>query len=239
MVGVSVPAAAAAGVVSFLSPCVLPLVPGYLAFISASPDIGPDGAPQVPVSQLAYRAVAFIGGFSLVFILLGASATQLGQLVNAQGPLFARLAGLLIIIFGLHMMGVVRIPILYREKRFSSSTPPRSFGGAAAVGAAFAFGWTPCIGPILGGILALAAVQNSMWEGVRLLSAYSVGLGLPFLVAALFAGYLMRFLLRFRRFYRGVEIAGGALLMGVGLLIMTGRLTWLAGQFSWLQRFAL
>ena len=209
MAGVSVPAAAAAGAVSFLSPCVLPLVPGYLAFISASPDIGSVGAPQVPVPQLAYRAVAFIGGFSIVFILLGASATQLGQLVNAQGPLLARLAGLLIIVFGLHMMGVVWIPILYREKRFSSSTPPGSFGGAAAVGAAFAFGWTPCIGPILGGILALAAVQNSVWEGVRLLSAYSVGLGLPFLLAALFAGYLMRFLLRFRRFYWGVEITGG------------------------------
>ena len=239
MSGVSIPAAAAAGVVSFLSPCVLPLVLGYLAFISATQDFGPDGAPAVPIPRLAYRAAAFVTGFSLVFVVVGASATQLGQFVGSKGPLFARLAGLLIITLGLHMIGVLRIPILLREKRLTTLNPPSSFGGGAAVGAAFAFGWTPCIGPILGGILGLAAVQDSAWEGVRLLSAYSLGLGVPFLLAAFFAGYLKRFLFRFRRFYRGVELTSGGLLVGIGLLILSGRLTWLAGQFSWLQQFAL
>lgn len=239
MPSVSVPAAAVAGVVSFLSPCVLPLVPGYLAFVSGTSDVATDGQPAVPTSKILSRAGAFVLGFSTVFVLLGASATRIGQFLTSRGALFGQIAGLIVIVFGLHLMGVFRIPLLYREKRVQTTRPPRSPFGAFVIGTAFAFGWTPCIGPILGAVLGLAAVQESAWQGVGLLSVYSLGLGVPFLLAALGSGYLSRFLTRFRRFYHAVEIASGLLLIGVGALIFSGRLAWLSGQLGWLRRFAL
>jgi cytochrome c-type biogenesis protein len=234
----SIPAAAIAGVVSFLSPCVLPLVPGYLAFISGA-SVATFGTTTVPVSRIVTRAVAFVLGFTTIFVMLGASATQVGQFLAARGTLFAKVAGLVVILFGLHVLGALKIPALYREKRIQTSVQPRSHAGAFAIGAAFAFGWTPCIGPILGAVLTIAAVQDSMWQGMGLLTVYSLGLGVPFVLAALGASYLARFLARFRRFYHAVEIASGLLLIGVGALVFSGRLTWLSGQLDWLRRFAL
>jgi cytochrome c-type biogenesis protein len=184
MADVSMPAAALAGVVSFLSPCVLPLVPGYLAFISGT-SLVEERTTGAPVRRVLVGAVAFVAGFTTVFVLLGASATQIGHFMASRGTLFAKLAGLLVILFGLHTLGVLRIPFLYREKRVHASERPRSFLGAYAIGAAFAFGWTPCIGPILSGVLAMAAMQETVAKGMQLLVVYSLGLGVPFLAAAL------------------------------------------------------
>jgi cytochrome c-type biogenesis protein len=239
MTSVSVPAAALGGLVSFLSPCVLPLVPGYLAFVSGTSVLAAEGSARVPLARLFARAGAFVLGFTTVFVLLGASATEVGQFLASRGALFAKIAGLVVMVFGLHLLGVLKIPMLYREKRALPSARPRSHAGAFAIGTAFAFGWTPCIGPILGAVLALAAVEESVWHGMGLLAVYSLGLGVPFLLAALGTGYLAQFLARFRRFYQAVEIASGLLLIGVGALIFSGRLTWLSGQLGWLRRFAL
>lgn len=239
MSDVSIPAAALAGVVSFLSPCVLPLVPGYLAFVSGTSVVDDRGRPAATLSRVSIRAAAFVLGFATIFILLGASASQVGRFLLVHGAAFARIAGAAIVIFGLHLLGVLKIPLLHREKRVQASVPPRSVAGAYGIGMAFGFGWTPCIGPILAAVLAMAAVQDTVWQGVGLLGVYSLGLGIPFMVAALASGYLATFLVRFRRYYRGIELASGALLILIGALIFFGRFTWLSGQLGFLQRFAL
>lgn len=236
---VSVPAAALGGLVSFLSPCVLPLVPGYLAFVSGTSVIDANGRPNATLSHVSIRAAAFVLGFATIFILLGASATQIGKFLIIHGALFGKIAGAVIVIFGLHLLGVLRIPLLNREKRVQTNVPARSIAGAYGIGMAFGFGWTPCIGPILAAVLTLAAVQETVWQGVGLLAVYSLGLGIPFIVAALASGYLARFLIRFRRFYRMIEVTSGALLIIIGALIFSGRFTWLSGQLGFLQRFAL
>lgn len=236
---VSVPAAALAGLASFLSPCVLPLVPGYLAFVSGTSIIDADGRPNATLSHVSIRAAAFVLGFATIFILLGASATQIGKFLVVHGAVFAKIAGAVIVVFGLHLLGVLKIPLLYREKRVQTNVPPRSIAGAYGIGMAFGFGWTPCIGPILATVLTLAAVQETVWDGVGLLAVYSLGLGIPFIIAALASGYLARFLIRFRRFYRAVEVTSGALLIVIGALIFSGKFTWLSGQLGFLQRFAL
>ncbi|HVP38485.1 MAG TPA: cytochrome c biogenesis protein CcdA, partial [Candidatus Saccharimonadales bacterium] len=171
-----------AGLTSFISPCVLPIVPGYLSFISgvSLEEIQGSGAAR----RVMLAAVAFVLGFSTVFVALGASATLVGAFLKHHGALLAKVAGVVIIIFGLHMTGLVKIPFLTYEKRFHARERPISPLGAYVVGLAFAFGWTPCIGPILAGILTLAAAQHTVARGILLLSFYSLGLGLPFLLAA-------------------------------------------------------
>src|SRR5215204_2119943 len=191
-------AAFGAGLLSFISPCVLPLVPGYLSYISGLSLDEMRGAPvasggtAVAVAhpaaarrQVVIASFAFIVGFSLVFVALGAAASAIGQFLAQKQELFNRIAGAVIIIFGLHTMGVLRIEWLYQEKRVQTSRKPAGVFGAGLVGVAFAFGWTPCIGPILAGILAIAATRSGIDEGVRLLAAYSLGLGVPFFAAAL------------------------------------------------------
>lgn len=239
MADVTIPAAAFAGVVSFLSPCVLPLVPGYLAFVSGTGEAQAAGAALPPVRVVLPRATAFVLGFTSVFIAMGASATQLGQLLSAHADALSRVLGVVVIAFGLHVMGVLRIPLLYREKRIHTSNEARSIGGAYVIGAGFGFGWTPCIGPILGGVLAMAAVQQTVWKGVGLLTVYSLALGIPFLVAALAAESITRAIRRFGRLYNAVEIGSGALLVAVGALLLAGKFTWLNAQLGFLQRFAL
>lgn len=239
-------AAFGAGLLSFISPCVLPLVPGYLSYISGLSLDEMRGAPvaagggTVAVARVDARrqvilaSVAFIIGFTLVFVALGAAASAIGQFFLQQQALFTRLAGAIIIIFGLHTMGVLRIEWLYKEKRMHTSRRPTGFLGAGLVGVAFAFGWTPCLGPILAGILAIAGSQETVGQGVQLLSSYSLGLGVPFLATALMIDRFFAAMGRIRRYYHAIELVSGALLVIVGLLIFTNRFTVIA---KWLTPY--
>jgi cytochrome c-type biogenesis protein len=228
---VSLLAAFVAGFLSFISPCVLPLVPGYLSFISGVTLEEMRGGAQRPVvarRQVVAASFAFVLGFSLVFIALGASATAIGQFVMDRLSILGKIAGVLIVIFGLHMMGVFRIGWLYTEKRVQTAKKPTGPLGALLVGVAFAFGWTPCIGPILAGILAIAAAQERVGEGVRLLAVYSLGLGVPFIATSLAVNHFFAAFARVRRFYHAIEVASGALLVAIGILIFTDRFTLIA-----------
>jgi cytochrome c-type biogenesis protein len=207
-------AAFGAGLLSFISPCVLPLVPGYLSYISGlsldemrgTGTVAGSGAVGVAVAaspaarrQVVLSSLAFIVGFSIVFVSLGAAASAIGQFLISQQAIFNRIAGAIIIVFGLHTMGVLRIEWLYQEKRVHASSKPAGFIGAMLIGIAFAFGWTPCIGPILAGILALAGTQETVGQGVRLLSVYSLGLGVPFLATALMINRFFAAMSRIRK----------------------------------------
>ncbi len=215
---VSYAAAFGAGALSFLSPCVLPLIPAYLCFL------GGVGLDQLDGARRSVRtsALAFVLGFSLVFIGMGAGASALNRLILDNMETLSVAAGLVIIVFGLHYMGVLRIAFLNFEKRVHVQSRPAGLFGAFVLGLAFAFGWTPCVGPILATILMVAASGNSVGYGVSLLAAYAAGLGIPFLLAALAARPFLAFLSRFRRHMRMVELAIGSLLIVTGLLILTG-----------------
>jgi cytochrome c-type biogenesis protein len=236
---VSLLAAFAAGLLSFVSPCVLPLVPGYLSFVSGVSLEELRGTGTGARSGAARRQVfvasgAFVLGFSLVFIGLGASASAIGQFLAEQLTLLGKIAGVVIIIFGLHVMGVLKVGWLYREKRVQTEKRPAGPLGAVLVGIAFAFGWTPCIGPILAGILTIAAAQETIGEGVRLLAVYSAGLGVPFLATSLAVNQFFAAFARVRRYYRAIEVVSGAMLVAIGVLIFTNRFTIIA---QWLTPY--
>jgi cytochrome c-type biogenesis protein len=224
---VSLIAAFAAGFLSFVSPCVLPLIPGYISFVSgvSVEEMRGDAPPATSRLQVFVTSLAFVIGFSLVFIALGASATAIGKFLFAKLPLLTKIAGVILIIFGLHTMGVFRLAFLETEKRVHSQRKPAGPLGAMLVGIAFAFGWTPCIGPILGGILAIAGSRNSVGEGITLLAVYSLGLGIPFLITSLAINRFFGAAKRIRRYYHAIELTSGALLVVIGLLILTGQLT--------------
>jgi cytochrome c-type biogenesis protein len=238
----SLASAFVAGLLSFLSPCILPLVPAYLAFLTGLDLSG--GADDAPSSAAIRRAVAraffFVLGFSVVFVALGATATTLGRLVGQWFDWLSIAAGLLVVAMGLHFLGLLRIPLLYREARFQTSGKPAGPLGAFVVGLAFAFGWTPCAGPVLATILMIAGAQDQAARGMLLLAAYSAGIGLPFLAAAFFVTPFRRFFARFKRFLGVVEKAMGALLVATGLLIMTGSMSlvanWMLETFPALGR---
>jgi cytochrome c-type biogenesis protein len=264
--GVSAFAAFVAGLVSFLSPCVLPLVPGYISMLSG---IGVEQLKegQAPRGGLLTSAVAFVFGFSIVFITFGASASAVGSFLVRNRSLLAPLAGALIVLFGLHLVGwlaKISLPVggatlkathfysvaiifllgpamtrwLNRDVHF------RNLGGQPGIlsgflmGFAFAFGWTPCIGPILAGVLAIAATRETIGQGIFLLACYSAGLAIPFLVTALGIGRFLKFYQRFRRHLHTVEVFSGALLLAVGGLVFMNRLTWLSGKLAFLNRFS-
>ncbi|MFQ5626346.1 MAG: cytochrome c biogenesis CcdA family protein, partial [Methyloligellaceae bacterium] len=191
-----------AGLISFLSPCVLPLVPPYLCFLGGTTfeQLSGEGevAPGVNM-RVVLAAIAFVLGFTSVFVALGATATFIGQLVAENLELLAKIAGVAIIAVGLHFLGLFKIPLLNLEFRNHSAAAPTGLIGAYLVGLAFAFGWTPCIGPVLAAILAVAAVEDTIGQGIRLLGVYSLGLGIPFILAALAFRPFMGFLRRFRR----------------------------------------
>jgi cytochrome c-type biogenesis protein len=220
-------AAFAAGFLSFVSPCVLPLIPGYISFVSgvSVEEMRADAAPAASRLQVFLTSLAFVVGFSIVFVLLGASATAIGKFMFARLPLLSKIAGIILIVFGLHTMGVFRLAFLESEKRMHAQRKPAGPLGAMLVGVAFAFGWTPCIGPILGGILAIAGSKNSVSEGVTLLAVYSLGLGIPFLLTSLAINQFFGAAKRIRRYYHAVELTSGALLIVIGVLIVTGQLT--------------
>jgi cytochrome c-type biogenesis protein len=241
MDNVSVVYAFAAGLVSFLSPCVLPLVPGYISIISGS-SLDQLKAREKDSSLLRtvlMNSVMFIIGFSITFILLGATATWVGRLLLSHQRLFSRLAGLILIVFGIHLTGLVKINALYRDKRFHNVEKPRGLLGALVLGLAFAFGWTPCIGPILASIMTIASTKETVTEGMFLLAVYSAGLGIPFLLTSVALNKFLSFYSRFKRHFQAVEVFSGGLVIAVGVLILTGSLTRLATWFSFLNRFAL
>jgi cytochrome c-type biogenesis protein len=226
---VSIAAALVAGVVSFLSPCVLPLVPPYLVFLAgASLERFADKEPDRQVRRdTVAAALLFVLGFSTVFVALGASASALGALIRAYSGLLAIIAGIVIIVMGLHFLGLFRIALLMREKR-AEMAKPVGLWGAYVMGLAFAFGWTPCIGPILAAILAVAASEQTVMRGAGLLAIYSLGLGIPFIIAAFAIEPFAAFLARFKRYLHRVEQAMGALLVLTGVAFLTGSLN----QFS-------
>jgi len=221
----------AAGFLSFVSPCVLPLIPGYLSFVSGltlEEMRGGAAGNSVARRQVLLASTAFVLGFSTVFIALGASASAIGDFLMSRLPLLGKIAGVLIIIFGLHTMGLFRLRFLETEKRIHTSRKPAGLVGAFLVGIAFAFGWTPCIGPILGGILTIAGSRDSIGEGVRLLAIYSLGLGIPFLLTALAVDRFFAATARIRRYYHTIEVVSGAMLVAIGILIFTNRFTIIA-----------
>ncbi|HJU15787.1 MAG TPA: cytochrome c biogenesis protein CcdA [Stellaceae bacterium] len=227
----------AAGVVSFLSPCVLPLVPGYLSYVAgetvASPSRRHGGA-------ILRASLPFVLGFSTVFVAMGASATGIGRLLLAYRSETNLLGGAIVILFGLSMMGLARFGWLERDLRFHLDLPGGRPLAAYILGLAFAFGWTPCIGPVLGTILTMSATRATIGQGIALLSLYSLGLGLPFLAAALFTDGLLRRLRLFGRIGRGVQLGAGAVVALVGIAIVTGELSafsyWLLDTFPILAR---
>ena len=224
---------ALAGLVSFLSPCVLPLVPPYLGYLGGmtieqmTDERGVEGAAW---RRVVIASICFVLGFTTVFVGLGAGASAFGQVIQAYKNGLSIAAGLVIIVFGLHFLGLLRIGFLYREARYHADMQGASFLGAYLIGLAFAFGWTPCVGPILATVLAVAANEGSLGAGVRLLTAYSLGLGVPFILAAVAIGPFMGFMKRFRRHMGRVEKVMGALLVLTGIMFLTGSTNWL-GQW--------
>ena len=201
--------------------------------------MGQQGTEDGLQGRVFRNSIAFIIGFSLVFVLMGASATWVGKALLEQKTIFNIVAGVLIIIFGIHLTGLVKIPFLYREARIHSQSSRRGLAGSFLIGLAFAFGWTPCIGPILAGILTIAATRESVYQGMFLLVVYSAGLGIPFLLTSLGVSRFLKFYTRFRAHLHAVEVVSGVLLIAIGLLIATSRLAMLSGYLTFLNRFAL
>jgi cytochrome c-type biogenesis protein len=210
---------------SFLSPCVLPLVPPYLCFIGgvSLEQISEDEElPPGVMRAVVLSAVVFVLGFSTVFIALGATASTIGDFIVDYMDILSKIAGGVIIVLGLHFIGIIRIPILYREARFHAEKKPAGLIGPYIIGLAFAFGWTPCVGPVLAAILMVAGSESSITYGMGLLAVYSAGLGIPFILAAVAMKPFMDFMARFRRHLQTVERVIGALLVLTGILFMTG-----------------
>ena len=217
-----------AGLISFLSPCVLPLVPPYLGYLAGVSLDQLKGNPEIEAERARVRvffaALAFVLGFSTVFVILGASASLIGKFVIQHLVLLGYVAGIMIIIMGLHFIGVFKISLLHREVRLNVNHKPTGIGGAYLIGLAFGFGWTPCIGPVLAAILAVAGTKDTVGQGAILLLIYSLGIGIPFLVASLFAGAFINFMQGFRKHLAKVEVAMGIILILTGIGFLTGQI---------------
>jgi cytochrome c-type biogenesis protein len=232
-------AAFVAGLISFLSPCVLPLVPGYVSLISGA------GVEELksPQAQLMRRvmvnSIGFILGFSVVFITLGAISTEIGQVAARYKHTLSIVAGVVIIVFGLHLTGLFQIKWLLQDTRLHSLKGNSTLLGAFVVGFAFAFGWTPCLGPILTVILGFASQEDTLAKGILLLAVYSLGLAVPFLLTSLLMERFLKFYSRFRSHMHALEVASGGLLIALGILLVIGRFTLISSWLSFLNRFAL
>jgi len=237
---VTIPAALIAGLISFLSPCVLPLVPPYLVYLTgATIDHLESGEPPAASRRIVMlSAAAFVLGFSTVFVLLGASASLVGELIHAWSAQLSIVAGVVIIAMGLHFLGLTRISLLMREGRVAMRKPV-GLWGAYVMGLAFAFGWTPCIGPILAAILSIAAAEATVAKGAGLLAIYSAGLGIPFLLAAFAVEWVSELLARMKRHLVNIERAMGVLMILTGIAFLTGAVAnvsiWLLEAFPMLQ----
>ena len=222
---VSVLTAFAFGLLSFVSPCVLPLVPAYLSYMSGvSVEELMSARGSEALKRTGLKSVLFVLGFSAVFIAMGATASSVGQFLTARSYILMKVAGVIIVIFGLHMLGVFRIKALYSEKRFHARFQGIGFAAPFLIGVMFAFGWTPCIGPVLAAILTLAASSNTLGQGIGLLAVYSLGLGIPFLIVGSATGAALKALARFKPHFRKFEVASGLLMIAVGVLIFTDSL---------------
>lgn len=218
------------GVISFISPCVLPLVPPYLCYmagVSIDQLVGEEESER-PQSYILFVSLCFVLGFTTVFVALGTSASLIGQVLLKHQTILAQVAGVVIIIMGLHFLGLFKLGFLYKEARPDASKVTSGPVGSYVMGLAFAFGWTPCIGPILATILALAGTEDSAAKGALLLGVYSMGIGIPFMLAAFFAKPFMAFMMKFRRHLGSVEKAMGGMLVATGILFVTGSITWIA-----------
>jgi cytochrome c-type biogenesis protein len=234
-----------AGLISVLSPCVVPLLPGYLSLVSgvSIDELREADDPAALRARIRRGSAGFVAGFSTVFVLLGASATAVGGFLRGFGfEVFGyrvdaiQLAGVVIIAMGLHLLGVLRIPLLYRDTRFQvGGGASRGLLGTFLVGAAFAFGWSPCVGPILGGILTMAGSHETVYQGMGLLAVYAAGLAVPFLLAGLSVEWFFRSLARVRRHLHRIEQASGVLLIALGLLVASNRLTWMNEHLAFLN----
>ncbi|MBI3655073.1 MAG: redoxin domain-containing protein [Acidobacteria bacterium] len=230
-----------AGALSFLSPCVLPLIPGYLSFITglSLAELTQREERAKVVGRAVLDTIVFVVGFSVVFILLGASATTVGLFLKTHLKTFAKVAGVGIIILGLHMTGVIRVPFLYYEKRLSQEAQTHGILRALLAGLFFAFGWTPCVGPILAGILAIAATEQTVTKGIVLLSAYSLGLGVLFILSAIFMnGFFMAFS-KIKKHLHKVEVISGCLLIVLGVLIFANKLSIISSKLAFINPEAL
>jgi cytochrome c-type biogenesis protein len=227
-VDVSLPGAFAAGLFSFLSPCVLPLIPSYIGFLTglSVEDL------QVRRGTALAHALWFVAGFSLIFVALGATASAIGVALLHSQVWIGRLGGVIVVLFGLYLLGVVRPAFLMRERRLELARKPSGYLGSAVVGVTFGAAWTPCIGPILGAILTLAAAQTTVRQGMVLLAVYALGLAIPFVITALALDRFLVWFQRFRPYIVWVDRVAGALLILLGILLITDRFTLLA---SWLQ----
>ena len=242
MISIGYPGAFFAGLLSFASPCVLPLVPGYLSFLAGTSFSEADAADRSAAlsRKLIFSSLAFVLGFITVFVALGASATFFSRLIADHIGVLARIAGFVIIVFGLQYMGVIKIPFLYRDLRFHPGTSRATLGSAYLIGLAFAFGWTPCVGPVLATILTLAAGSGSVWHGVLLLGCYGLGIGVPFVAAAAAVGPFMRTAGLLRSRMQWIEMTLGAFMVVTGILIEIGSIAavggWLFRTFPIFQR---
>src|SRR5581483_1023312 len=231
-------AAFVAGLISFLSPCVLPLVPGSVSLISGAGVEELKSQETQLLRKVMLNSLGFILGFSIVFVTLGAISTGVGQLLARYKSVLAQVAGVVIIIFGLHLTGIFKIKALYTDARLHSVKGGSTAWGAFVIGFAFAFGWTPCVGPILAIILGFAATQESVMKGILLLAIYSLGLAVPFLLTSLGIERFLRFYGRFRAHMHALEVASGALMMVLGVLLVAGRFTIISNYLTFFNRFA-
>ncbi|HBY57873.1 MAG TPA: cytochrome C biogenesis protein [Candidatus Atribacteria bacterium] len=229
---VSLIAAFLAGFLSFISPCVLPLIPGYISFISGVSLEDIEGKKGQNQNTIIISSLFFILGFSLIFILLGATATFLGNFLLEKAFILRKVAGIIIILFGIHMSGLYRIKFLDYEKRlYTKARPVNIIVGPFLMGLAFAFGWTPCVGPILAAILVYASTQDTVYQGILLLTLYSAGLGIPFLLTALAINKFYLFSNKIKKNFKIIEMVGGILLVLIGSLILTDNLQRIVNYF--------
>jgi len=226
----------AAGLLSFLSPCVLPLIPSYITYITgiSFADLQAEHPSHIIRQKSIFHSLCFICGFTAVFVLLGASATFIGSFLNDNAFIIRRVGGILLVLLGVHVTGLVPLKFLLGEKRVSIKHKPAGYAGSFLVGIAFAAGWTPCIGPILAAILAVAATEERVYQGILLLLVYSLGLGVPFFLSALAMHQFLTVFNRFKKYIRIFEIITGVFLVMVGVLIYTNWLSRLSGYMNFL-----
>ncbi|MEX3008122.1 cytochrome c biogenesis CcdA family protein [Hoeflea sp. TYP-13] len=226
MLDVGFGAAFVAGLLSFVSPCVLPIVPPYLAYLAgiSFQELSDESLERDTARRIMLSSVLFVAGFTTVFVALGATASVIGQSLARYFDTLSIMAGILIIIMGLHFLGVFRIGLLYREARVDVQRKPAGLIGAYVMGLAFAFGWTPCVGPVLAAILFVAGAEDTIFRGAGLLATYSLGIGIPFILAGAFAGRFIGWANRFKRHMHKIEISMGGLLVVTGILFITGQM---------------
>lgn len=219
-----------AGILSFVSPCVLPIVPPYLAYLAgvSFSELSGDDVPEGTAKRVIISSIIFVLGFSTVFVALGATASIIGQTLAQYFSILSKIAGLLIIVMGLHFLGIFKIGLLYREARVDVAKKPAGYLGSYVMGLAFAFGWTPCVGPVLATILFVAGSEDTVIRGAGLLAVYSFGIGLPFILAAVFISRFLKWANRFKKHMGMIEKAMGLLLVITGILFLTGSMAYIA-----------